>query len=257
MRELGMTSDKCPPWQLPCIMPRDSTRKMCECSFLAHVPRADWESLHDWLGSSLTRHVLTRCSIFVFVEQRIWLQVSGPIGYKGRLETAFPLRPYRAANVCRPTKSSSYGSGKRKRPEDSRGSVNAPQPHMSNEFSSVIRPAKKIKLDPRCNAKDLLTVPRAVASAAFKVPKPSLLGPLRSVPPEVKSLVFYSNQLFFSSSWNQFQPNQIMTSDPQLPLDALPSVLKPFKKFRQVRLDSKSKIVEYMETKTISNASPV
>lgn len=234
-RALGRPLEK---WQLPCMVARDSIGTACESPFLPHVSREDWEALHELLGPSMTRFVLTHCMLFVLVEERIWLQVSGALGNKGRLEVAFPPRPYNRAALSRPGNSSERG--KRKRAEEHiapacMGPPHGTPAHTSQQLPSILRPLKKIRFDSSVELKD--------RHSTIYLSGPSLGGCAVSMaPPVVPS----------SSSSCPTQPQVL--AEPPTPVS---SILKPLKKVREVRLNAKGEIVEHLDSPAKAEPPPV
>lgn len=119
-------------WHLPCVV---TTRQGCECPFIPHAARSDWEGLHAVLGTNKMRWLLTHCSLYVLIGQRAWLQISGPLN-KGDLEKAFPFT-FRGG--------SARGAVKRKRKDDA-GNATIQAKRSTPILASVQRPLKKIRL---------------------------------------------------------------------------------------------------------------
>ena len=121
-------------WQLPCVV----TTGKCECPFIPHAARQDWEALHALAGTKMMKWLLTQCSIFVLVGGRAWLQISGPLD-KGGLEKAFPFAwTFRGGSKA----------VKRKRKEEEKGEENkaAATVRPGPIRETFQRPAKKIRL---------------------------------------------------------------------------------------------------------------
>lgn len=66
----------------------------CECPFIKHISKSDWESLLEVFGFEQTRWLLTHCIIYVCVASRAWVQVNGSVDsvILKELNTAYPLQ---------------------------------------------------------------------------------------------------------------------------------------------------------------------
>lgn len=121
-------------WYLPCVMTKGDG---CECPFIAHASREEWESLLKTVRTANMRWLLSQCMLFTLVCDRAWLQISGPLN-KGKLESAFPL-------IFRPV--TRNRAAKRKRPEECRAYNGDRLVHPSSPTPpSVQRPRKKIRV---------------------------------------------------------------------------------------------------------------
>jgi hypothetical protein len=72
-------------WYLPCV----TTSRVCECPFIPHATKSDWEALHAEKGTQKMKCLLIHCSIFVLVDGRAMIQICGPLD-KGDLEKSYP-----------------------------------------------------------------------------------------------------------------------------------------------------------------------
>lgn len=135
-------------WYLPCLV--TTTRQPptgCQCPFIPHATRADWEALHAALGTKKMRWLLTNCSLFVLVGRRAWLQISGPLN-KGELEKVFPY--------SYTFRSDSARALKRKRKEEENVPLIQSTGSNGPVLASVLRPLKKIRLQCSDGARTLL-----------------------------------------------------------------------------------------------------
>lgn len=135
LRKKGLQSE----WYLPCLTKR-SLCTSCECPFIPHLSRDEWDSLHKKIRSSNMRWLLTQCIVFVLVGGRAWLQICGPLisasWMKGCLDLAFPTQAYKTVR-----------SYKRKRVTTPTPSVSIPVGVGNNSTTpSVQRPSKKFRL---------------------------------------------------------------------------------------------------------------
>ncbi len=135
LRKKGLQSE----WYLPCLTKR-SLCTACECPFIPHLSRDEWDSLHKKIRSSNMRWLLTQCIVFVLVDGRAWLQICGPLisasWMKGCLDLAFPTQVYKTAR-----------SYKRKRVTTPTPCVTIPVGAGNNSLTpSVQRPSKKFRL---------------------------------------------------------------------------------------------------------------
>lgn len=122
-------------WNLPCVTTNRLPMRTCECPFIPHAARSDWEKLHVEFGTRKMKYLLTHCTIFVLVGRRTWLQISGPLD-KGGLEKNFlPIFQFRAI---------SKGVKRKKEQVTARAPITSSLPLFDGP--SVQRPIKKIRL---------------------------------------------------------------------------------------------------------------
>ena len=161
-------------WHLPCLVTTaNQLQKACECPFIPHSSRSDWEALHTALGTSKMRWLLTHCSLFILTGMRAWLQISGPLD-KGGLDKAFPFNYTFAQGAGR--------SAKRKRKEDQEGVI-MPSAESIPAIPSVQRPLKKIRLQSANGQRMKLLVVENTGSPIDeqKEQQPSLIPRLKKV----------------------------------------------------------------------------
>ena len=120
-------------WYLPCV----TTSRVCECPFIPHATKSDWEALHAEIGTQKMKSLLIHCSIIILVDGRAMLQICGPLD-KGNLQKSYPP----AFNYCVAAK-----AVKRKRKENV---AKIPPQILATlpviERPSAMRPLKKIRL---------------------------------------------------------------------------------------------------------------
>ena len=122
-------------WYLPCV----TTSSVCECPFIPHATRSDWEALHAEIGSQKMKCLLIHCSIFVLVGSRAMIQICGPLD-KGDLEKSYPLAfNFRAAPKAVKRKRQKYQNVAKIPPQ-----ILQKLPVI--ECPSAQRPLKKIRL---------------------------------------------------------------------------------------------------------------
>ena len=131
-------------WHRPCVVTtgKQQPTRACECPFIPHAARQDWEALHALTGTFLMKWLLTQCRIFVLVGGRAWLQISGPLDTVG-LEKAFPFRG--GLKAVKQKESEKEEAGPIKRP--------------TPVHESVQRPGKKMRLVSSDGRIQRLTIP--------------------------------------------------------------------------------------------------
>ena len=131
-------------WHRPCVVTtgKQQPTRACECPFIPHAARQDWEALHALTGTFLMKWLLTQCRIFVLVGGRAWLQISGPLDTVG-LEKAFPFR----------------GGSKAVKQKESEKEEAGPIKRPTPVHESVQRPGKKMRLVSSDGRIQRLTIP--------------------------------------------------------------------------------------------------
>jgi telomerase reverse transcriptase len=149
-------------WHLPCV----TTSSVCECPFVPHATKSDWEALHAEIGTQKMKCLLIHCSIFVLVESRALLQICGSLD-KGDLEKSYPpIFKFRAAPKAT----------KRKRKEIENVVAILPKTWTLPVLDrpSVKRPLKKIRLassdGQSQNVEFLVDTTKSIAPIVDKIP---------------------------------------------------------------------------------------